>query len=374
MQSMTNSIFLLNPLTVYFLAGFALELFVISCEQDHKESDKRISTATYDTNIRMTRWVGVFKNYCVELFKSYSEEYEITVLQNNINSPYQLHSKLLIGATQKMRQAVRDGLVTDKATFMKIQSWLKVITSIQGTSLRKIFEGENQESLNLLFEFLTETCAQGVINSANSNSNKYCHFSPDALFMRLSFIVFIHNKMFSDSTEYKMWELQNSNFMSKLLSISEYKQVANKSDIDHFHPSFPYIHHLPCRAFYQLWTGKDQINHPVPVYDIFYRIVQCIGGRMTTYQQVNESDSEDYESYCAFCHILTKTEALKIDENKKVSNCEKQRRQQSKRRKQDSEKTKSHSPQTWVFKFLFPPQYYSHIGIDWGNQTWDCAN
>ncbi len=374
MRSMTsNTIFLLNPLTVYFLSGFALVLFVFSCEQDHKESDQRSKNKTYDSNIRMTKWVGAFKNYCVDLFESHSEEYERMVLQQNIDSPHQLHSKLLIQATQKMLQAVMDGQVMDKSTFSKIQSWLELMKSIQGTSLRKIFEGENQESLNKLFQRLRKKCEQGVNNPENSNSKKYCHFSPDALFMRLSFIVFIHSNMFSSSTKYKMWELQNSNFMSNRLCISEYQQVGNKSDIVHFAPSFPYIHHLPCCAFYKLWTGQDQLTRAVPVYDIFNSIVECFGGRMTMYEQMNQSDC-DNESYHAFLHVMESSKQLMNAEKKKVINCEKQKRGHTRKRKHDSEKTKSHSLQTWLFNFLFPSKYYITVGIDQGNDTWDCAN
>ena len=375
-KTQSNSIFLLNPLTVYFLSGFALELFVFSCDQDHKDSDKRSNNTTYESNIRMNRWVGVFKKYCVNLFKSYSEEYERNLLQNT-DSPHQLHSKLLIGATQKMLQAIKEGHVKDKATFSKIKSWLELITSIEGTSLRKIFEGENQASLNILFDKLRKKCEQGVnLNSENFNTKIYCHFSPHALFMRLSFVVFIHNSMFSDSAEYKMWESQNSNFMSNLLCISEYQQVLNKSDIHHFVPSFPYIHHLPCRVLYNLWTGQDQLNRPVPVYDIFDNIVQCMHGKMTTYEQMNEKMSDgDNESIYAFYNIMAEGKDLMDAEKKKVISCEKQRRlQQNKKRKRDSEKKKTHSLQTWLFNFLFSSKYFIPVGIDWGNDTLDCAN
>jgi hypothetical protein len=50
METTCISFFLLNPLTVYFLSGFALELFVFSCDQDHKALDKRSIKTAYKSN------------------------------------------------------------------------------------------------------------------------------------------------------------------------------------------------------------------------------------------------------------------------------------------------------------------------------------
>lgn len=94
----STSIFLLNPLTVYFLSGFALQLFIFSCDHDHVASDKRSAKTTYESHIRMTRWLGVFKKHCAELFDLHSELYEKKAVEKS-NSSHQLHSKLLIGAT-----------------------------------------------------------------------------------------------------------------------------------------------------------------------------------------------------------------------------------------------------------------------------------
>jgi hypothetical protein len=71
METPCISIFLLNPLTVYFLSGFALELFVFSCDQDHKALDKRSIKTAYESNIQMNRCMGIFKKHCVDLFEKY---------------------------------------------------------------------------------------------------------------------------------------------------------------------------------------------------------------------------------------------------------------------------------------------------------------
>ena len=60
-----HSIFLLNPLTLYFLSGFACQLVVLSFEHDHYGSDNRNKMTTDQTNnIRMNRWWCLFKKHC----------------------------------------------------------------------------------------------------------------------------------------------------------------------------------------------------------------------------------------------------------------------------------------------------------------------
>jgi hypothetical protein len=48
METTCISIFLLKPLTVYFLSGSTLELFVFPCDQDHKALDKRSIKTAYE--------------------------------------------------------------------------------------------------------------------------------------------------------------------------------------------------------------------------------------------------------------------------------------------------------------------------------------
>ncbi len=84
----------------------------------------------YESNIRMNRWLGIFKKHCVELFEKNSEECERNAIQNS-NLPHQLHSKLLIGATQKMFLAMQEGHVKDKTTLSKINSWHEINNSME---------------------------------------------------------------------------------------------------------------------------------------------------------------------------------------------------------------------------------------------------
>lgn len=369
----STSIFLLNPLTVYFLSGFALQLFVFSCDHDHVASDKRSAKTTYESHIRMTRWLGVFKKHCAELFDLHSELYEKKAVEKS-NSSHQLHSKLLIGATKKMLNAVANGHVKNEATLSKIKSWVELINSIKATTLWKIFEGE--QYLDVLFERVTEQCNACVLqNSDNSNySITYPHFSPQALFIRCAFIVFLHNQKYSNQTEYEMWESRTSYFLSNLLHVSEYLGP-DKSELHHFLPSFPYIHHLPCSVFYKKWTDQDQLNHPVPVYDIFDLILQCLHGTMTTYDHMNVNTScDEEESITEFYDVMNAAKGRMDQEKRRVISCEKQRDHQQNKRKHDSEKTPLYSLQTWLLKFLFPSKYYITVGINWGYDTWDCAN
>jgi hypothetical protein len=85
--------------------------------------------------------------------------------------------------------ALKDGHVKDKATLTKIKSWHELITSMKVSStLHRIFQGKNENILNKLFRNLKDECekceeCEEQLNSLNSNSNKYPHFSPQALFI-----------------------------------------------------------------------------------------------------------------------------------------------------------------------------------------------
>jgi hypothetical protein len=148
-----------------------------------------------------------------------------------------------------------------------------------------------------------------------------------------------------------------------------------KSKLHHFDPSFPYIHHLPCLGLYNLWNSQKQLINPVPVYNIFHHILQCLYGTMTTYAQMNNNIADDEnESIYVFYSLMSQAKQILDDEKKKVTACEKKRHFQEKKRKRNSEKTKSYNPQTWMFHFLFLPNYYVTVGINWGNDNYNCAN
>jgi hypothetical protein len=55
------------------------------------------------------------------------------------------------------------------------------------TTLWKIFEGKNQESFDILSDLVKEECEECSqrlnLNEPDSNSKKYPHFSPQALFL-----------------------------------------------------------------------------------------------------------------------------------------------------------------------------------------------
>lgn len=354
-----HSIFLLNPLTVYFLAGYALQLFVLSCDQDDKTLDLQNHRKNYESfNTRMSRWIGVFEKHCVDLFHSHSDKYEINAT-NTFHSPNELHCQLIMWATETMSTAVEGGNVNDNVTLSKIKSWVKLIESIKPSPLMIIFDNKKKrKKMRTLFARLRELCKDGI-NTANVDhkSIKYPHFSPEALFIRYAFIVFIHRNKFHKS-KYELWESHTSAFLSNHLSIDGYL-VPNKSELANFGPVFPYIHHLPCSIFYKLWKQQDQDHSLACVYVIFQHVLKCIYGVMATYDQMN--DNQECETINAFYSIINAANDLMDVEKKLVQNCEKQRRHCRKRRKLESEwkiQTKPLSRKTWLFNFLFSTKYY----------------
>lgn len=348
-----HSIFLLNPLTLYFLSGFALQLFVFSCEHDHHNSSKRNKILSDQSNIRMNRWWCLFKKHCAQLFETQHAEYEKEAIERS-RSPQQLYSQLLIGSTEEMIKAVNVGYI-NMTVFNKLKVWLKLIYSIKGTTLWNTFVEEDRNHLKELVLKLNEELSSGMQHHSDvSNCYEYPHFSPHAHFIRCSFIVFITNDSHDDN--YQKWEYCSSMFLSQHFSISEYLST-DKRELNQFLPNFPYIHHLPCSGIYELWTGIDQLTHPVPLYDIFLKILTIFQGRMTSYENWKQNTLCDEQlTVFEFVRIVTQVKEYMKQERKQVGNCEKQSRRQQKKRKLHSNKN-----QNWMKNFLFSYTHHRHF-------------
>lgn len=351
-----HSIFLLNPLTLYFLSGFACQLVVLSFEHDHYGSDNRNKMTTDQTNnIRMNRWWCFFKKHCVDLFKNHHAAYEGNAIQTT-HSSSQLYSQLLIGATQEILRAVNCGDIS-QTMFSKVKVWHNLIDSMVGKPLWKSFEAEDELHLKKLVLDLKEVLSSGE-QSQDFNLYEYPHFSPQALFIRCSFIVFIHND--SHHLNYKQWEYTSSLFLSEIFHISDFLQSDNHNSTD-----FPYIQHLPCSLMYQSLTGHDPLHHPVPLHEIFYQILDIIQGNMMSYENMKQNTLCDEQlTVFEFIQITNDVKVTMNQEKSKVSNSEKQRLHQQKKRKIGKGNNKSNPMQMtpWMTNFLFLSTYYKHFG------------
>lgn len=362
----THSIFLLNPLTVYFLSGYAFQLFVLSCDHDSQSLDLQNRRKEYESfNTRMSRWIGVFEKHCLHLFHSHTDIFEINST-NTHHSPHELHSQLIMWATETMLTAVELKNVNDKVTLLKIKAWVKLIESILPYPLMSIFDNKKKrQKMRTLFARLRELCNDGI-NAANVDHHQptnFPHFSPEALFIRFAFIVFIHRNKY-DKSKYEHWESATSAFLSKHLSIDGYL-VPNKSELANFGPVFPYTHRLPCSIFYKSWKQQDQDHSPASIYVIFQHVLRYIYGVMATYDNLN--DNHECETVNAFYCIMNAAFDLMVVEKKLVQNCDKQRRHCRKRRKLESESKTQTTPlsrKTWLFSFLFSNKYYPSYQSD----------
>ena len=142
------------------------------------------------------------------------------------------------------------------------------------------------------------------------------------------------------------------------------KESSSIKTLTLFNPQFPYIHKLPCKLLYDLWTSSDQITTPVPVGKLFLKLSHWIHGNMSTYQQHQVFfKTIDNEQISIFVHYMNDLTNTMKEENTKVTKCEKQRRHQEKK-KQNKKTNKftffplditstNHVDNSWSFNFLF---------------------
>ena len=373
---MEDSIFIFNPLTVFFLSGVATQLFVLKCDTDNRKKNNN-SFSVEDSNRRVLRWQSIFNKICTEMFADYSIKYEAEYFSGHANylmNPFEIQSAMLL----KVSRIILESANTEnlgKKTLKNVSKWFKLITALTERRLGSLFDQQTLDSLKNIaqeyksFSEILEKQHHGSI------SVEYPHFSPGALFIRSSFVINLHRDYFNLNS-FALWEESNALFLSDLLTLPNYLDgtIDNEECCNHnFLPTFPYIHHLPCRYLYETWKLEEQHIAPVPIHLVFDRILACIIGHATTIQstnvflssnhQINTNLEKEYEFIHAFRTNAKKASLLVREAMKLASNCEKQRRFQIKRKQQQDKNfsyTKRSPPfhQGWSCPFLFPARYF----------------
>lgn len=337
-----KDIFDFNPLTAIFLSGYATHLYILMCFNQQNLNNIQVPTELLScSKMRIKRWNLLFLNYCMSQYKSFLLAHEKEVLQAtskstgvDLTNPFYVHAQLLIKASQKMiaassKSAPHNSDAPNERILSYILRWLSTMKTVAHSSLGKQFDKNSVDILMAIVDQREHT-KEAIVPGRSSHP----HFSPGALFIRTSFIVYMH-KSTMDIDLFNQWEMLNAIQLCKVMRVSKF--------LEERHPQiedgklayinglqFPYIHQLPRIALFKSWTDSHQISHPIPLGELFKTILNCILGNARTYHEYDASYTlQSEEVLVTFQHLVQNIFGMIKKETAQVKTNEKQRRFQA---------------------------------------------
>lgn len=342
-----KEIFDFNPLSAIFLSGFATQLYVLICYNKQRSNNNKIPTELFrSSEKRIKRWNKLFIEFCMNHYEEHLLDHERDVLKTTtthngvLTNPFYVHASMLIQASRKVIAASKVAKVSDKPdkpTQNRISAWFTIIKKVMESSLGKAFDKNSAEVLlDMAHKRESEDEDTEEEEEEEDGNSSYPHFSPGALFIRTSCIVYMQ-KSKMDRKLFKQWETTNAIILSDVMLVLDFLKEAypNKEEYnsDHNHGTpFPYIHRLPCKSLFQLWDSTDQITVPIPVGEFFKHVLNCIGGNAITYHQHQASNiynPKSEEGIVTYEYYLQELFTLVKYDTAAVKNAEKQRKFQA---------------------------------------------
>ena len=333
-----KDIFDFNPLTAIFLSGYATHLYILMCFNQQNLTNIQVPTELLScSKKRIKRWNLLFINFCMSQYQSYLLAHEKEVLQAtskskgvDLTNPFYVHAQLLIKASQKMIAASSksapyntDG--PDERILSLILRWLSTVKQVALSTLGTHFD---KNSVDILLAIVDQR--QNTKDTIVPGSSSHPHFSPGALFIRTSFIVYLH-KSTMDKNLFSQWEMLNAIQLCKVMTVHQFlKESHPKIDNGKLAYStglqFPYIHQLPRIALFESWNDFHQISRPIPLGELFKTILNCILGNAFTYHQHDASYTlKSEEVMVTFQNIVQNIFQMVEKETAQVKTNEKQR-------------------------------------------------
>jgi hypothetical protein len=371
MTSSTDKILSLNPLSLIFLSGLAMQLFIASCCNDPETGYTHSPVLKNNTDMRMNRWQTCFYAYCISIFQQYSFEIEKKIFESPDKlTPYYVHSMLLLNYSRAILLFISNNNIS-KNSAAKVDQWFQLIINLKKSSLFRKFPQTNSDALALLTGDHSK-----YKNKYTNDGVEFVHFSPNTLYIRSMSIVIIHQTHYDSPKTFTEWTRFNALHLTDLLQIDKYSSqfeniIINSKCID----KFPYIHYLDCKALYNSWTRVAQKNSAVPVVKIFKQILMQIHSRMELFhdyqREKRKSVDQEEEFNCdevncdVFEHCIKEIEKKIKKEEEKTKNCEKFKKNYEANKQTNNKQTKmleethleTHLhpiPKFWTCQFLFP--------------------
>jgi hypothetical protein len=359
----TDDILKLDPLTCFFLSGFATQLFLMICYTNKTVIDIQANKLMYNSEIRIQRWSNLFFIDCLRYFQVHSFRFEsnLATITNPQLDPLSMHCHLLITVSKKLGQLKENGQLGPH-TLLKVSEWFDIIKEVLMLPLGLAFSPDlKQELMESLKNY------NNVESQNNSSTMKeYPHFSPGALFIRFSCVVYLHySRMCAE--KFANWQHKNSTTVTKIFKIEDFlKENDSIKSLKCFVTKFPYIHHLPCKNLY------EEMDQDVHVTNIFVRLLEIIYLYMKHYhfhQDYNEQQTDE-KNLNTFKNFKDDSKNKMLTESKRVKNCEKQRVHHQKQIVFPTKKRKKTNEidinqNEWSLRFLFG----KHCDILFPNKT-----
>ena len=362
MSFSNDKILSLNPLSLIFLSGLAMQLFIASCCNDSETGYTNSHVLKKNTNMRMNRWQTCFYAFCKSIFQGYSYEIETSIFESlDKLNPYHAHSILLVNYSTAILNFVTNNNI-GRNSAAKVNQWFQLIINLKDSSLWGKFPQTNTgQLLNLIGTH------SKFKNNYTNDGVEFAHFSPNTLYIRSMSIVIIHQTQYDSPKTFTEWTRFNALHLTDLLQIDKYSSQFEKIIIDSkCIDKFPYIHYLDCKALYNSWNREAQKSSAVPVVKIFGQILLQIHSRMELFHDYQRerrmSVDQEEEFICdeVNCDVFENciTEITKIitkEEEEHTRNCEKQNTNKQKNMLKETHLDLNKCEEKcWTCQFLFP--------------------
>jgi hypothetical protein len=361
MSTSNNWLFALNPLSLFFLSGFATQLFISLCCNDPKTGYINRRDVKKSTDERMNKWQICFYDVCRTFFNDHSSEDEKNVFERSPTlNPYTVHSTLLVIYSKAISDFMSNNSNLGPNTANHIDFWYGFILNTLKNSL--LWDEFPQANRTALLTFMVEhsNWKQNAKSTDNGDKNySHCHFSPLLIFIRSMTLVIIHQTHF-DMGMFTGWARFNAFVVKNLFQIETYQTAFNNHTRIPKFSKFPYIFFLDVQQLFTEWDRDAQSLKCVPVKKIFVLIKDQIVTKMNTFShtQLKNMDccDEEEKQSKVFVDIIKFAE----EKMKKILNCEKQSKCQANKRlkmisvTEDSTDDLFSGVECWTCHFLFP--------------------